>query len=108
MDDSTTLKNPAPAFRTPPHILIPKLVQSRNKWKDKAGRRKRELKKAQIRSRDLSLSRQRWKERALAAEQQVQELQRQLQQAQAQFEHARAEIAQLQELPKKTACLLNS
>jgi hypothetical protein len=107
MDGSTTLKHPTPAFRTPPHILIPKLLLSRNKWKDKAGRRKRELKKAQIRSRDLSLSRQRWKERALAAEQQVQQLQQQLQQAQAQCEHACAKGAQLQE-QKKTACLLNS
>jgi selenocysteine-specific translation elongation factor len=101
MDSSTTVKDLEPSFRTPPRILIPKLVKSRDKWKAKAGRRKRELKKAQIRSRDLSLSRQRWKERALAAEKQVQDLQQQRDQAQGHLEQARADIAQLQEEGKK-------
>jgi hypothetical protein len=104
MDDSTTLKEPVPTFRSPPRILIPKLVGSRDKWKVKAGRRKRELKKAQIRSRDLSVSRQRWKERALTAEQQVQELQQQLHHAQGELTQARAEVAHLQEEVKKNGC----
>src|ERR1700733_9812994 len=101
MDGSTTPKNTVSSFRSPPHILIPKLVHSRDTWKTKAARRKRELKTAQIRSRDLSISRQRWKERALAAEQQAQALQQQLDQTQRLLEQARAEVAHRQEEEKK-------
>ena len=74
MECPTTSNDAAPSFSSPPRILIPKLVESRDKWKAKAARRKRELEKEQIRSRDLSASRGRWKERALAAEQQRQAL----------------------------------
>jgi len=45
-------------FQTPPRILIPKLVASRDGWKSKAGARKKALKAAQIRIRDLEASRQ--------------------------------------------------
>ena len=90
--DSTT---PASDFRTPPRILIPKLVISRDKWKVKATDRKRRLPKEKIHSRDLSLSRRQWKDRALAAEREIQELQLQL-------ERSRSDIAQLQDdLQKK-------
>jgi hypothetical protein len=87
--DSTT---PASDFRTPPRILIPKLVISRDKWKVKATDRKRRLHKEKIHSRDLSLSRQRWKDRALAAELKIQELQ---------LERAQSDIAQLQDDTQK-------
>ncbi len=92
-------------FRSPPRILIPKLVHSRDTWKAKAGQRKRQLKAAQIRCRDLGLSRQRWKERALASEQRVQALQLQLQQLQPQLEQARAQVAVLQPDLKKRSGL---
>jgi CHASE3 domain sensor protein len=105
MDGSTTIDNPLPSFRSPPRILIPKLVHSRDRWKQKAAQRKRELKQAQIRSRDLALSRQRWKERALDAEQQTQSLQQQLDQAHHLVEQARAEVAHLQEEEKKRLSL---
>ena len=59
MEGPETANDSARAFRSPPRILIPKLAQSRDKWKAKAGRRKRELKKAQIRGRDLAASRER-------------------------------------------------
>lgn len=101
MDGPTTPHDTVPAFRSPPRILIPKLVDSRDKWKAKAARRKRELKKAQIRARDLAVSRQRWKERALAAEQQLQAARQQLQAAQHQLEQARADSALAQEAQKK-------
>jgi hypothetical protein len=101
MDRPTTSKDAVPSFRTPPRILIPTLVASRDKWKVKAARRKRELKKEQIRSRDLSASRARWKERAVAAEQQCQALRHQLDRAQGQLEQARAEVGLLQEAQKK-------
>ncbi|HCG03195.1 MAG TPA: hypothetical protein DEV93_21980 [Chloroflexi bacterium] len=90
--DTTT---PASDFRTPPRILIPKLVSSRDKWKVKATDRKHRLHQEKIHSRDLSLSRQRWKDRALAAELKIQELQLQL-------ERSQSDIAQLQDdLQKK-------
>jgi hypothetical protein len=90
--DATT---PASDFLTPPRILIPKLVSSRDKWKAKATDRKHRLHKEKIHTRDLSLSRQRWKDRALAAELKILDLQLQL-------ERSRADIAQLQDdLQKK-------
>lgn len=88
-------------FRTPPRILIPKLVRSRDQWKVKADERRRQYRKEKIRSRDLTHSRLRWKERALAAEGTVQDLQRQLQQAQTELAQARDQIDQLQDNAKK-------
>jgi hypothetical protein len=79
VDDSTTKDVPTP-YRSPPRILIPKLVQSRDNWKAKANQRSGDLKKAQIRNRDLTLSRDRWKQRALAADQEILALRQQLQQ----------------------------
>jgi hypothetical protein len=99
--DSSGKTTPASEFRTPPRILIPKLVGSRDKWKAKATVRKRQLHKEKIHSRDLSLSRQRWKERALLAEQQLQELQQQLQRTETDLAQARSDRAQLQEDAKK-------
>jgi hypothetical protein len=94
MDGAAEEMVPASDFRTPPRILIPKLVRSRDQWKAKASERKRQYRKEQIRSRDLSISRERWKERALAAEQQ-------LEQKEADLAEARSQIAQLQEDAKK-------
>jgi hypothetical protein len=92
---------PASDFRTPPRILLPKLVRSRDQWKAKASERKRQYRKEQIRSRDLSLSRQRWKGRALDAERELQDLRLQHQRAEADLAQARSQIAQLQEGAKK-------
>lgn len=89
-------------FLTPPRILIPKLVSSRDKWKAKATTRKRLLHKERIRGRDLALSRQRWKGRALAAEQHRDELQRQLQHARDDLALTQSQFAQLQDDSKKT------
>jgi hypothetical protein len=66
MDGTTTL-----AFRTPTRILIPKLVKSRDGWKAKANERKKRLKAARIRNRDLEASRKVWRQRAEAAEERV-------------------------------------
>lgn len=92
---------PASEFRTPPRILIPKLVISRDKWKVKATNRKHRLHKEKIRSRDLGHSRQQWKDRALAAELKTQELQQQLERSQADLAQAKAEIARLEDDSKK-------
>jgi len=95
--DNLAPTTPASDFRTPPRILIPKLVISRDKWKVKATNRKHRLHKEKIHSRDLSLSRQQWKDRALAAELKIQELQLQLERSQADLAQADSEIAQLQD-----------
>jgi hypothetical protein len=90
-----------PTFRTPARILIPKLVASRDGWKEKAGERKRRLKAARIRIRDLEASRQRWHDRADAAERNADELRQQLGQAQQALAAAQAEADGLREALKK-------
>jgi hypothetical protein len=100
MDSPTTTRS-ASNFSTPPRILIPKLVRSRDQWKAKATARKQQYRKEQIHSRDLKISRQQWKERALAAEQRINELQLQLQQSQADLADARSQIAQREDDAQK-------
>jgi hypothetical protein len=56
------------------------LVKSRDGWKTKAGQRKKRLKAARIRIRDLVNSRDHWKDQAKVAENRVAELERQLEQ----------------------------
>jgi hypothetical protein len=100
MDGATV--DPA-AFRTPPRILVPKLLASRAGWKRKAGERKRQLKAARIRQRDLEVSRGRWRARAGAAERQATDLRSQLEQAQQDRAAARAAADTLRdELKKKS------
>jgi len=77
------------AFRTPPRILIPKLLRSRDAWKVKATQRKAQCKALQIRVRDLIASRARHRVRA-------DDLQLRLDELQLQHEHARQQRDQLQ------------
>jgi len=92
---------PVPPFRSPPRILLPKLVASRDAWKRKATKRKTQLKAEQIRSRDLATSRELWKARARAAEENTHARAEQLRQTQAQLQHAQDLIAQLQDEKKR-------
>ena len=87
--DGATLKTSA--FQTPPRILIPKLVKSRDGWKTKANDRKKRLKTAHIRIRDLVNSRKNWKDQANVAENRMAELERQLEQAQQDLAAVRTE-----------------
>lgn len=98
---ATTTPTSASAFRTPPRIIIPKLARSRDQWKAKATTRKHQYRKEKIYSRDLESSRARWKERALDAEQKLQELQQQLQRAATDLAETRSQRAQLQDDAKK-------
>jgi len=85
------------AFQTPPRILIPKLLRSRDAWKIKATQRKAERKALQIRVRDLVASRARHQQRAEA-------LQLELDELRLRFDHTRRERDQLQarlDAPKK-------
>ncbi len=77
------------AFQTPPRILIPKLLRSRDAWKIKATQRKAERKALQIRVRDLVASRDRHRQRADA-------LQLELDQLRLQLDHTRQERDLLQ------------
>ena len=70
-------------FRTPPRILIPKLVRSRDAWKAKATARKAQRKTLEIRVRDLEASRDRHRQRADQLQQQVDPLDHQLARARA-------------------------
>ena len=99
--ESPTATTPASNFRTPPRILIPKLARSRDQWKAKATARKIQYRKEEIHSRDLEHSRQCWKDRAVDAEQKLQELQQQLQRTEADLAEARCQLAQLQDDSKK-------
>src|SRR5712671_512186 len=99
--DSPAETTSASDFRTPPRILIPNLARSRDQWKAKATARKLQYRKEKIHSRDLKHSRQRWKQRALAAEQRLQELQQQLQCAEADLAAARSPNAQRHDDAKK-------
>lgn len=89
------------AFRTPPRILIPKLLAGRDGWKRKAGDRKRRLKAARIRIRDLEASRCRWHDRADTAEREAGDLRRELAQAQQALAAAIAETERLRNESKK-------
>jgi len=73
-------------FRTPPRILIPKLVRSRDAWKAKATARKAQRKTLEIRVRDLEASRELYRQRA-------EQLQRRTQQLQLQLDSARVAAA---------------
>ena len=99
---SSSLPAAGPVFQTPPRILIPKLVASREGWKRKAGERKRRLKSAKIRVRDLEASRAGWRERSIAAEEQVREVNRQLVETQQALAAAQAEAEQARNELKKT------
>ena len=88
-------------FRTPTRILIPKLVKSRDGWKKKACERKKRLKAAKIRARDLETSRGLWRERAEEAERKVAELSGQLSQTQKTLADTQAEAERLREEVKK-------
>ena len=100
--DSPDATTPAINFLTPPRILIPKLVSSRDKWKAKATARKRQCHKQTIHCRDLAVSRQRWKDRALAAEQKLIGLQPELLRTQTDLAQAQSQLAQLQDDVKKS------
>jgi chromosome segregation ATPase len=97
--DGTTLD--CSTFRTPARILIPKLVVSRDGWKKKAGERKKRLKAARIRVRDLEASRGCWRQRTEEAERQVAELSEQLNHTRQMLVESQAEAAGLREDLKK-------
>ena len=77
-------------FQTPPRILIPKLLRSRDAWKVKATQRKAERKALQIRIRDLTASRTRHRQRADRVQLELDRVQLQLDHTQQQRDHLQA------------------
>jgi chromosome segregation ATPase len=96
----TSSSAPPCAFRTPPRILIPKLLRSRDTWKDKAQLRNSQLKTLKVRVHDVCVSRDSWRLRAEQAEQQVLQLQDQVQQLQPQLASAHQQISSLEQEKK--------
>lgn len=101
MDGAATMTEIRQAFRTPMRILVPKLLKSRDAWKAKSDHRKKKLKAAQINNRDLTLSRENWKQTARSAQSQVCQLQAELQHNQNELSQTRAALAELSESQKK-------
>ena len=58
-------------FKTPLARLVRHLFQSREKWKTRALENQQELRKFQVKTRDLESSRNQWKERAKQAEKEL-------------------------------------
>ena len=92
MDGAATMATIREKYRTPTRILLPKLLKSRDDWKAKSDARKVKLKAAQIKIRDLTVSRDLWRERAEQPQPETRQLQEQLQQALRERDEARAEL----------------
>lgn len=95
MDGAATMSKIREKYRTPTRILLPKLLKSRDDWKAKSDARKVKLKAAQIKIRDLTASRELWRERAEQPQTETHQLQEQLQQALRERDAARAEVDDL-------------
>ena len=98
MDGNATLSEIRESFRTPVRILLPKLLKSRNGWKAKSDRRKAELKAAKVKIRDVSASRDRWRQQTKQLEEEARQLRQRAEQAERERETA---LAQLEEAKKK-------
>lgn len=95
MDGTATMSEIREKYRTPTRILLPKLLKSRDDWKAKSDARKVKLKAAHIKIRDLTVSREFWRERAEQPQTEARQLQEQLQQALRERDEARAEAEEL-------------
>ena len=94
MDGAATMAKIREKYRTPTRILLPKLLKSRDDWKAKSDARKVKLKAAQIKIRDLTASRDLWRDRAEQPRTETQQLQEQLQQALRERDEAQAEVGE--------------
>ena len=100
MDGSATMSEIRQSFRTPVRILLPKILKSRDDGKAKSHERKAQLKSAKIKIRDLSASRDRWRERTARMEEEHRLMQERLALAEGELDRSRATVAQLEEAKK--------
>ena len=101
MDGTATMSEIRQAFSTPVRILLPKLFKSRDDWKAKSHERKAQLKSAKIKIRDVSASRDKWRERTEQLQEQNEQLQQRLERAERERDATQAALAQLADAPKK-------
>lgn len=101
MDGSATMSEIVETFRTPVRILLPKLLKSRDDWKAKSHQRKVQLKSAKIKIRDLSASRDMWRQRTEQLQEENRQLQERLERAECDVEQNRAALTQLEDAQKK-------
>jgi hypothetical protein len=101
MDGAATMSEIIETFRTPVRILLPKLLKSRDGWKAKSHQRKAKLKSANIKIRDLSASRDKWRQRTEQLEEESSQFQERLERAERELEQARTALTQFEEAKKK-------
>jgi len=101
MDGAATMSEIRQTFHTPIRILLPKLLKSRNDWKAKSHERKAQLKSAKIKIRDLSASRDKWRERTEQLQEQNEQLQERLERVERERDAARAALTQFEDAQKK-------
>lgn len=93
MDGTATSFEARPTFRSPPHILVPKLAHSRDRWKAKAAERRQQLKLAKLTIRDLQRSRESWREQCGTHAEQLRVQAKQIEQLQRERDAALAAAA---------------
>jgi len=101
MDGTRTMSEIQETFHTPLRILVPKLFKSRDDWKAKSHQRKAQLKSAKINIRDVSASRDKWRERTEQLQEQNEQLQQRLERAERERDTAHAAVTQLEASKKK-------
>jgi chromosome segregation ATPase len=101
MDGAVTMSEIVETFRTPVRILLPKLLKSRDDWKAKSHQRKAKLRSASTKIRDLSASRDKWRQRTERLEEDNRQLQERLERAEREGEQARVALTALEEVKKK-------
>ena len=101
MDGSATMSEIRQTFRTPVRILLPKLLKGRDGWKAKSHERKAQLKSAKIKIRDLSVSRDKWRQRTEQLQEQNNQLQERLERAERALEQTRSALTVLEDAQKK-------
>ena len=101
MDGTATLSEIRQSFRTPVRILMPKLLKSRDDWKAKSHQRKAQLKAATIKIRDVSASRERWRQRTEQLQADNLQLHERLERAERERAVACAALTQLENAQKK-------
>lgn len=101
MDGSATMTEIRKTFRSPLHVWVPNLLKSRDNWKVKAQQRRHQGKLDQLTIRDLTRSRESWRQQARQLQQQVQQQNEQLEQLRRERDQAVADAADATAAQKK-------
>ena len=109
MDGITmTMSDIRRTFRTPLHILVPKILKSRDAWKRKSDRRKAQLKGAKIKIRDCEASRGMWRERVERLTEENRLLREQLEEAQTERTQMQAQLAEHEKKNSPAVCVASA